>query len=119
LSFFIIKKVISGNIFLSEVISLSNSFGNMPLGINSFTPTPKPNAQEITALVKQGGRVTGYQLSNGQTVSKPDAVALAKAGEIRNVGVATRKGSEYLRALPDGSEGNNLGNLPSITSEQM
>lgn len=98
---------------------MPNSYGNLPLGINTFTPVPKPDAKEITALVKQGGKVTGYKLSNGQSVSKADAVSLAKAGGIKNVGVATRKGSEYLRALPDGSEGNNLGNLPSISSEHF
>jgi len=98
---------------------MSNSNQNLPLGINSFTPVPKPDAKEIVALVKQGGRIAGYQLSNGQSVSKADAVNLAKAGDIKNVGVATRKGSEYLRALPDGSEGNNLGNLPSVSPDQM
>ena len=41
---------------------------------------------------------------------------LAKNGGIRGVGVGIRKGTEYLKALPDGSEGNNLGNLPSITN---
>ncbi len=96
-----------------------NSYGNLPIGINTFTPNPKPDAKEITALVKQSGKVTGYQLSNGQKVSKSDAVTLAKEGEIKNVGVATRKGNEYLRSLPDGSEGNNLGNLPSVTSENF
>lgn len=98
---------------------MSNSYGNLPFGINSFTPEPKPDAKQITALVKQGGKVTGYKLSNGQMISKADAVNLAKAGEIKDVGVATRKGNEYLRALPDGSEGNNLGNLPSVTPDHM
>lgn len=93
---------------------MSQYYGNLPLGINSFVPTPKDNAKEVTALIKQGGRVTGYTLSDGQNVTKAEGVALAKNGEIRNVAIATRKGNEYLRSLPDGSEGNNLGNLPSI-----
>ena len=45
---------------------------------------------EIVALVKESGQVTGYKLSNGQTVSKEEGVNLAKAGEIKGVGVAHR-----------------------------
>lgn len=78
-------------------------------------PTPKANAKEIVALVKRSGKITGYQLSDGSTVSKEEGVAMAKAGEIQGVGVAHRKDTEYLKALPDGTEGNNLGNLPSIS----
>jgi hypothetical protein len=98
------------------VIPLLQNNGNLPFGIRDYSANLKPDASEIQALVKQSGKVTGYKLSNGKTVSKTDAVALAKAGEIKNVGVATRKGNEYLRALPDGNEGNNLSNLPSISA---
>lgn len=66
-------------------------------------------------MVKNSGRVTGYQLSNGSTVSKEEGVAMAKAGEIQGVGVAHRKDSEYLKSLPDDTEDNNLGNLPSVS----
>ncbi len=90
---------------------------NLPFGINTFTTEPKPDAKNITALIKHSGKVTGYELSNGEIVSKADGIALAKAGELKNVGVATRKGNEYLRTLPDGSEGNNLSNLPSVTAD--
>lgn len=93
---------------------MQQNSGNLPLGINTFVPTPKDDAKEVTALVKQSGRVTGYTLSNGRSVTKTEGVQLAKEGEIRNVAVATRRGNEYLRSLPDGSEGNNLGNLPSV-----
>lgn len=78
-------------------------------------PTPKADAKEIVGLVKSGGRITGYQLSNGSTVSKDEGVAMAKAGDIKGVGVAHRKDTEYLKSLPDGTEDNNLGNLPSVT----
>lgn len=98
---------------------MSQGYGNLPSQINSFTPDPKPDAKEIVKLVKQSGKVTGYELSNGIRVSKTDGIALAKAGDIKNVGVATRKGNEYLRTLPDGSEGNNLGNLPSVTGNAL
>ncbi|MBE5886590.1 MAG: DUF3892 domain-containing protein [Lachnospiraceae bacterium] len=78
-------------------------------------PTPKADAKEIIGLVKSGGRITGYRLSDGATVSKEKGVAMAKAGDIKGVGVAHRKDSEYLKSLPDGTEENNLGNLPSVT----
>lgn len=78
-------------------------------------PQPKADAKEIVGLVKTSGRITGYQLSDGSTVSKEEGVAMAKAGEIQGVGVAHRKDSEYLKSLPDGTESNNLGNLPSVS----
>lgn len=78
-------------------------------------PQAKGNAKEIVGLVKHSGRITGYQLSDGATISKAEGVALAKAGEIKNVGIAHRKDTEYLKSIPDGTENNNLGNLPSIS----
>lgn len=78
-------------------------------------PSPKSNAKEITGLVKNSGRVTGYQLSDGSTVSKQEGVNLAREGEIKGVGIAHRKDTEYLKSLPDGSESNNLTNLPSVS----
>lgn len=78
-------------------------------------PAPKSNAKEIVGLVKTGGKITGYQLSDGATVSKEEGVAMAKAGEIQGVGVAHRKDSEYLKSLPDGTENNNLSHLPSVS----
>ena len=78
-------------------------------------PNPKSDAKEIVGLVKTGGRVTGYQLSDGSTVSKEEGVSMAKAGEIQGVGIAHRNDTEYLKSLPDNTEDNNLGNLPSIS----
>lgn len=78
-------------------------------------PSPKSDAKEIVGLVKSSGRITGYQLSDGSTVSKEEGVALAKDGEIQGVGIAHRNDSEYLKSLPDGTEDNNLGNLPSVS----
>ena len=78
-------------------------------------PMPKSDAKEIIGLVKSGGRVTGYQLSDGATVSKQEGVDLAKEGGIKGVGIAHRKDTEYLKSLPDGTENNNLNNLPSIS----
>lgn len=78
-------------------------------------PTPNSDAKEIVGLVKSSGRVTGYQLSDGSTVSKQEGVELARQGDIKGVGIAHRKDTEYLKSLPNGSENNNLNNLPSIS----
>ena len=78
-------------------------------------PQPKSDAREIVGLVKHSGRIDGYQLSDGSTVSKEEGVQMAKSGHIKGVGVAHRGDTEYLKSVPDGSEGNNLGNLPSVS----
>lgn len=80
-------------------------------------PTAKSDAKKITALVKSGGKVTGYKLSNGEIVDKPTAVIMAKDGDISGVGIAHRGDTEYLKSVPDGSENNNLGNLPSVSNK--
>ena len=51
-------------------------------------PEVKSDARDIVGLVKSSGRITGYQLSDGNTVSKEDGVAMAKSGEIKGVGIA-------------------------------
>ncbi|MBS7302949.1 MAG: DUF3892 domain-containing protein [Lachnospiraceae bacterium] len=78
-------------------------------------PSPKADAKDIVGLVKSSGRITGYRLSDGSIVSKEEGVSMAKAGEIQGVGIAHRNDSEYLKSLPDGTENNNLGNLPSVS----
>lgn len=47
-------------------------------------PTPKADAKEIIGLVKSSGKITGYRLSNGVTVSKEEGVSMAKAGDIKD-----------------------------------
>lgn len=86
------------------------------LAYNSLdeVPQPKADAKEITGLLKSYGKISGYQLSDGSTISKEEGVAMAKAGEIRGVGVAHRKDTEYLKSLPDGAESNNLSSLPTV-----
>lgn len=79
-------------------------------------PQPKPDAKLITALVRKSGKVTGYQLSDQSIVSKQQAVSMAKQGDIAGVGIAHRKDNEYLKAIPDNTENNNLSNLPTITN---
>ena len=78
-------------------------------------PQANPNAKRIIGLVKEGGRITGYQLSDSTIVEKQQAVNMAKQGQIAGVGIAHRGDTEYLKSFPDGSENNNLGNLPSVS----
>ena len=78
-------------------------------------PQANSNAQRIVGLVKEGGRITGYQLSDNSIVEKQQAVDMAKQGRIAGVGIAHRGDTEYLKSIPDGSENNNLGNLPSVS----
>lgn len=80
-------------------------------------PEPKSNAKRITGLVKENGRVTGYQLSDSTIVEKPQAVQMAKQGEIAGVGIAHRGDNEYLKSIPNDKENDNLGNLPAVTTE--
>lgn len=78
-------------------------------------PQANTNAQRIVGLVKEGGRITGYQLSDNTVVEKQQAVSMAKQGQIAGVGIAHRGDTEYLKSIPNGSENDNLGNLPSIS----
>lgn len=88
----------------------------LPMAALDEIPEPAADAREIVGLVKEHGKIAGYQLSDGKTVSKSEGVAMAKAGEIQGVGIAHRGETEYLKALPDGEERNNLSSLPSVGS---
>lgn len=78
-------------------------------------PVPKSDAKEIVGLIRNNGKIDGYQLSDHSTVSKAEGVQMAKAGEIKGVGVAHRGDTEYLKSIPDDSENNNLGSLPTVS----
>ena len=78
-------------------------------------PNVTSDAKRIVGLIKESGRVTGYKLSDNQSVSKQEAVDMARNGKISGVGIAHRGDTEYLKALPNGNESDNLGNLPSFT----
>ena len=80
-------------------------------------PQAAPDAKRIVGLVKEGGRVSGYKLSDETLVSKPEAVSMAKQGQIAGVGIAHRGDTEYLKAIPNGDENDNLGNLPSVSPQ--
>lgn len=70
-------------------------------------------SDKITETIKNtSGEITHYVLSNGETLSKSEGVERAKNGGIDGVIIAhSRKGEEYLRTKPDGSEGNNLSSM--------
>ena len=95
--------------------AMSNRIGNLPANINIMNPVPNKDAKRIMKLIRNNGKISGYQLSDGTVLSKSEGVALAKQVCIRGVAIASRNGSEYLRSLPDGSESNNLGDLPSTS----
>lgn len=96
---------------------MNQNSASLPLNTYKDIPNPRPDAKQITALVKTSGRVTGYQLSDGQILTKEQGVQLAREGGIAGVGVSTRKGNEYLKSMPDSQEGNNLSNLPSVSQQ--
>lgn len=80
-------------------------------------PQANADAKKIVGLVKESGRITGYQLSDNSFVEKQQAVDMAKEGKIAGVGIAHRGDTEYLKSIPDGTENNNLGNLPSVSPQ--
>ncbi|WP_313525160.1 DUF3892 domain-containing protein [Anaerotignum sp.] len=82
-------------------------------------PSPNSNAKKITGLIKQGGKVTGYQLSDNTIIQKEEAIALARQGGILGVGIAHRGETEYLKSIPDGTENNNLSNLPTVSPDEI
>ena len=90
--------------------------GGFPGSINEVTPHPGNDALSITGLIKTSGKISGYQLSDGENVSKEQGVQMAKDNKIKGVAVAVKKDTEYLRSLPDDNENNNLGNLPSVSN---
>lgn len=92
-----------------------NMLGSLPANINKDVPTPNSNAHSITALMKKSGEIVGYELSNGERVSKEQGVQMAREGKISGVAVGvSKKGEEYLRSLPDQDENNNLSSLPTV-----
>ena len=91
----------------------------LPFAALDEVPNPKSDAKEIVGLVKSSGKISGYQLSDGSIVSKEEGISMAKAGNIKGVGIAHRNETEYLKSLPDDTENNNLSNLPTITKSEL
>ena len=92
---------------MENKLSVKNTLDQIPKAV--------PDARKIIGLVKENGRVTGYQLSDHSIVEKQLAVNMAKQGQIVGVGIAHRGDTEYLKTVPDNSKNNNLGNLPSVS----
>ena len=86
-----------------------------PNGINAHESTAGEDGLAVVGLIKKAGKISGYQLSDGSKINREQGVEFARQNKIKGVAVATNQGTEYLRALPDGAENNNLGNLPSVT----
>lgn len=107
--------MLSLNIQMEVAMISNNDMHSLPMSALDDIPKPNADAKDIVGLVKDGSSVTGYQLSDGNIVSKEEGVSKAKAGEIKGVGVAHRNGKEYLKSLPDGTENNNLSHLPTVS----
>ena len=93
---------------------MSDNTHTLPKNALRDIPMPNADAKEIVGLLKDSGRVTGYKLSDGGILSKPEAVTLAREGGIKDVGISARNGEEYLKSIPDGTESNNLSHLPTV-----
>ena len=66
----------------------------------------------VETIKNSSGEIMQYVLENGKTVDKAQGVEMAKNGEIDGVIAAhSKKGEEYLRTKPDGTEGNNLSSM--------
>lgn len=91
---------------MNNEINIKNTLDNIP--------TPKDNAKTIIGLIKSEGKVTGYKLSDNTNISKEEAISMASQGMISGVGIAHKGDTKYLKSIPNGSESDNLGNLPSF-----
>jgi hypothetical protein len=100
-------------------MTIDNNSAALSMRTLKEIPTPAAGATSISGLVKEGGRVVGYQLADGRQLSKQDAVQLARAGGLMGVGISERNGNEYLKSIPDGTEGNNLSSLPAVPKNGM
>ena len=66
----------------------------------------------VQTIKNSSGEIMEYVLETGERVDKAQGVLRAKNGEIDGVIIAhSKKGEEYLRTKPDGTEGNNLSSM--------
>ena len=54
-------------------------------------PQTNSNAKRLIGLVKEGSRITGYQLFDNSIEEKQQGVDMAKQGRIADVDIATRE----------------------------
>ena len=86
---------------------------NKILQVLDEIPNELPDAKEITKIIKHGNVVVGYEIANEFSVTKEEALEMARNGQLKNVCIAHRKDTKYLKSVPDSSWNNNLNNLPS------
>jgi hypothetical protein len=74
------------------------------------------NSTSIIKVKKNNdGDITDVMLENGNVYSINEAITMARDGLIEGVNVSRAKnGREYLRSDPNGTENDNLDNLPTI-----
>ena len=66
----------------------------------------------VETIKDSSGEIKHYVLENGTTIDKAQGVEMAKKGQIDGVIIAhSKKGEEYLRTKPDGTQGNNLSSM--------
>ena len=66
----------------------------------------------VETIKDSSGEIKQYVLENGTTIDKAQGVEMAKKGQIDRVIIAhSKKGEEYLRTKPDGTQGNNLSSM--------
>lgn len=110
------SKFIKNSIVKGEnIVKQENMQNTLAKNTLDDIPNPLPDAQRITGLVKKGGKVTGYRLSNSSVLPKAEAIQLARSGGIAGVGIAHRGDTEYLKSIPDGTDNNNLSHLPTVS----
>ena len=65
----------------------------------------------VETIKDSSGEIKQYVLENG-TTDKAQEPEMAKKGQIDGVIIAhSKKGEEYLRTKPDGTQGNNLSSM--------
>jgi tRNA-dihydrouridine synthase len=74
------------------------------------------DTSEIIKVRKNAkGNITDIMLDNGNVYSISEAIMMAKDGLIEGVNVGRAKdGREFLRSDPNGTENDNLDNLPTF-----
>ena len=75
---------------------------------------------ETTGIIKvrknNDGDITDVMLGNGNVFSIKEAITMARDGLIEGVNVGRAKnGREFLRSDPNGTEKDNLDNLPTFS----
>ncbi|GAA0739569.1 DUF3892 domain-containing protein [Clostridium oceanicum] len=77
--------------------------------------------KDVVALIKDKNEaVIGYKLSDGEILSKEEAIKRAAEGEINDVVIGTSKnGDQYLHGIPEATGGIDLESLPIIDDNSL